>query len=115
VEIVGKKEKFWLGSYVSSQLTQIFSNRSFSTGPIEARFTFPLPPNATVQSFEAKLGGKFLSKHHPENPDKFIKSEIKTLDKAIENYDDAIAKGNTAALVEKSDTHNNNFTINLGL
>lgn len=67
---------------------------------IEAVYTFPLPSRAVVTGFVMEIGGRRLE------------GEVHEREEAFARYDDAIAKGHGAALVEQE--RPNVFTANVG-
>jgi Ca-activated chloride channel family protein len=68
------------------QLTQKYRNQSSEN--LEFNYTFPVPHDAQVHSFTMKMG------------DKVVRSEIMETEEAYEVYDETIAKGDSAAIVE---------------
>ncbi|EFA86791.1 hypothetical protein PPL_00596 [Heterostelium album PN500] len=73
---------------VTTVMTQQYKNDS--TTPVEAKYEMPLPPYAAVNKFVVTYDGKVLF------------AKIKERQAAAEKYDDAIASGNQAFLVEKN-------------
>ncbi len=61
--------------------------------PIEAIYTFPLPENSGVRDMEIVIG------------DRTIKAEVKKRAEARRTYEQARARGNTAALLEQERTN----------
>jgi hypothetical protein len=73
---------------VSANLVQTYtSNASIEA---EIRYIFPLPPDASVCSFKAVIDGK-----------RIIKGVVKEKAKAKAEYEQAVAQGKTAALLQQ--------------
>uniref|UniRef100_A0A672HYL5 von Willebrand factor A domain containing 5A n=1 Tax=Salarias fasciatus TaxID=181472 RepID=A0A672HYL5_SALFA len=70
--------------------------------PIEAVFVFPLPGDAAVCHFSAKMGQKE------------IVAEVKEKQEACEEYDDALSSGQQAFLLEESDQSPDIFSMSVG-
>ncbi|XP_028827981.1 von Willebrand factor A domain-containing protein 5A-like [Denticeps clupeoides] len=70
--------------------------------PIEAVFVFPLPGDAAVCHFGAKIG------------DAEVVAELQDKEKAREQYDDALSSGHQAFLLEESDKSPDVFRMNVG-
>ncbi|XP_029964287.1 von Willebrand factor A domain-containing protein 5A-like isoform X2 [Salarias fasciatus] len=70
--------------------------------PIEAVFVFPLPGDAAVCHFSAKMGQKE------------IVAEVKEKQEAREEYDDALSSGQQAFLLEESDQSPDIFSMSVG-
>ncbi|XP_078023396.1 von Willebrand factor A domain-containing protein 5A-like isoform X4 [Epinephelus lanceolatus] len=70
--------------------------------PIEALFVFPLPGDAAVCHFSAKIGQKE------------IVAEVKEKQKAREEYDDALSSGQQAFLLEESEQSPDIFSLSVG-
>uniref|UniRef100_A0A672HX90 von Willebrand factor A domain-containing protein 5A-like n=1 Tax=Salarias fasciatus TaxID=181472 RepID=A0A672HX90_SALFA len=70
--------------------------------PIEAVFVFPLPGDAAVCHFSAKMGQKE------------IVAEVKEKQEAREEYDDALSSGQQAFLLEESDQSPDVFSMSVG-
>ncbi|XP_049914707.1 von Willebrand factor A domain-containing protein 5A-like isoform X3 [Epinephelus moara] len=70
--------------------------------PIEAVFVFPLPGDAAVCHFSAKIGQKE------------IVAEVKEKQKAREEYDDALSSGQQAFLLEESEQSPDIFSLSVG-
>uniref|UniRef100_A0A672HY99 VIT domain-containing protein n=1 Tax=Salarias fasciatus TaxID=181472 RepID=A0A672HY99_SALFA len=70
--------------------------------PIEAVFVFPLPGDAAVCHFSAKMGQKE------------IVAEVKEKQEAREEYDDALSSGQQAFLLEESDQSPDIFSMRVG-
>jgi len=79
-------------------LRQVFSNRG--TAPVEALFSFPLPADASIYSFEAVVD------------DKFVAASLKEKQSAENRYEDTIASGGTAMVANV--TENDSFQLKLG-
>ena len=73
-------------SLAQVDLIQTFHNHTKES--VELSYLFPVPPKAQVTKFIAQIG------------DKTIQSEIEETEKAYEEYDKAIEKGDTAGIVE---------------
>uniref|UniRef100_UPI0037E89F93 von Willebrand factor A domain-containing protein 5A-like n=1 Tax=Semicossyphus pulcher TaxID=241346 RepID=UPI0037E89F93 len=70
--------------------------------PIEAVFVFPLPGDAAVCHFSAKIGQTV------------IEAEVKEKQKAREEYDDALSSGQQAFLLEESAQSPDIFSLSVG-
>ncbi|KAL3992049.1 elongation factor 1-alpha [Sarotherodon galilaeus] len=70
--------------------------------PLEAVFVFPLPGDAAVCHFSAKIGQTQ------------IVAEVKEKQKAREEYDDAVSSGQQAFLLEESDQSPDIFSLSVG-
>ncbi|XP_070761387.1 von Willebrand factor A domain-containing protein 5A-like [Enoplosus armatus] len=70
--------------------------------PLEAVFVFPLPGDAAVCHFSAKIGQTQ------------IVAEVKEKQKAREEYDDALSSGQQAFLLEESDQSPDVFSLSVG-
>ncbi|XP_035857256.1 von Willebrand factor A domain-containing protein 5A-like [Sander lucioperca] len=70
--------------------------------PLEAVFVFPLPGDAAVCHFSAKIGQTE------------IVAEVKEKQKAREEYDDALSSGQQAFLLEESDQSPDIFSLSVG-
>uniref|UniRef100_A0A3Q3JG54 VIT domain-containing protein n=1 Tax=Monopterus albus TaxID=43700 RepID=A0A3Q3JG54_MONAL len=70
--------------------------------PIEAVFVFPLPGDAAVCHFSAKIGQRQ------------IVAEVKEKQEAREQYDDALSSGQQAFLLEESDQSPDIFSLSVG-
>ncbi|KAF1393787.1 hypothetical protein PFLUV_G00019670 [Perca fluviatilis] len=70
--------------------------------PLEAVFVFPLPGDAAVCHFSAKIGQTE------------IVAEVKEKQKAREEYDDALSSGKQAFLLEESDQSPDIFSLSVG-
>ena len=75
------------GNVTRVEVTQTFTN-PFDKA-LEAVYVFPLPDEAAVDEMEIKIG------------DRIIKGDIKRREEAQEIYDNAIAAGKTAGLLEQ--------------
>jgi len=80
-------------------LTQRYTNSSTSS-PVEAKYSIPLPPYATVSNLIV------------EYKDQIIEAKIKETKKAQDQYNDTIANGGQSFLASKS--ADGMFTVNLG-
>lgn len=79
-------------------VTQRYVNREKK--PVEALYVFPLPEGAAVCGFEAVVG------------DRVIRGHVEERERAIETYDDALAAGHGAFLLEQE--RPNIFTASVG-
>ncbi|KAL7857684.1 hypothetical protein AOLI_G00177860 [Acnodon oligacanthus] len=70
--------------------------------PLEAVFVFPMPAEAALCHFSAKIA------------DKEIVAKVQEKEKAREEYDDAIASGDQAFLLEESDESEDVFRLSVG-
>ncbi|KAK2846960.1 hypothetical protein Q5P01_009959 [Channa striata] len=70
--------------------------------PLEAVFVFPLPGDAAVCHFSAKIGQTE------------IVAEVKEKQQAREEYDDALSSGQQAFLLEESDQSPDIFSLSVG-
>ncbi|XP_046891558.1 von Willebrand factor A domain-containing protein 5A-like isoform X2 [Hypomesus transpacificus] len=70
--------------------------------PLEAIFVFPLPAEAAVCHFSAKIGETEVVAHVQEKK------------KAREEYDDALSSGQQAFLLEESEQSSDVFQLNVG-
>ncbi|KAK7882529.1 hypothetical protein WMY93_028703 [Mugilogobius chulae] len=70
--------------------------------PIEAVFVFPMPSEASVYHFSAKVG------------ETLIVAEVKEKKQAREEYDDALSSGQQAFLLEESDQSPDIFSMSVG-
>lgn len=70
--------------------------------PLEAVFVFPLPGDAAVCHFSAKIGQKE------------IVAEVKEKQEAREEYDDALSSGQQAFLLEESEQSPDIFSLSVG-
>ncbi|KAM9359162.1 von Willebrand factor A domain-containing protein 5A-like [Symphorus nematophorus] len=70
--------------------------------PLEAGFIFPLPGDAAVCHFSAKIGQKE------------IVAEVKEKQEAREEYDDALSSGQQAFLLEESEQSPDIFSLSVG-
>ncbi|KAF2074845.1 hypothetical protein CYY_003833 [Polysphondylium violaceum] len=105
---VGSSEAFKLDSFAidaemtdtcsTSVLTQKYSNSSKS--PVEAKYSIPIPPYASVSSFVV------------EYQDQVLKAKIKENQKAQNQYNDTIASGGQSFLASLAS--NGMFTVHLG-
>ncbi len=86
------------GAHARLVLRQRYKNREVN--PIEAVYTFPIPSDATLVGFAMECEGRRLE------------AEVKEREEAFATYDDAIAKGHGAALLEQE--RPNVFTASVG-
>ncbi|XP_031716845.1 von Willebrand factor A domain-containing protein 5A-like [Anarrhichthys ocellatus] len=70
--------------------------------PLEAVFVFPLPGDAAVCHFSAKIGQTH------------IVAEVKEKQEAREEYDDALSSGQQAFLLEESEQSPDIFSLSVG-
>jgi hypothetical protein len=83
-------------------LTQTFTNPSKSKGIKEIRYTFPLYDGVSVVDFICRVG------------DRTIIGEVKEKEKARAMYNEAVAKGETAGLLEQLPESSDVFTTTIG-
>src|SRR5262245_15468470 len=74
--------------------------RNKESKPIEAIYTFPLPSDAAIVGFAMECEGRRLKGH------------VKERDEAFQAYDDAVARGHGAALLDQE--RRNVFTASVG-
>lgn len=86
------------GAHARVVLRQRYKNRE--TKSIEAVYTFPVPSDATLVGFAMECAGRR------------IEAEVMERDAAFTKYDDAIAKGHGAALLDQE--RPNVFTASVG-
>ncbi len=86
------------GMFAQVTCQQEFENRSHV--PVEAVYVFPLPEEASVVGCEMTIG------------DKRITAELKEREQARKEYEDAVAAGHHASLLEQK--RENIFRINVG-
>ncbi|KAK9952819.1 hypothetical protein ABG768_018625 [Culter alburnus] len=70
--------------------------------PLEALFVFPLPADAAVCHFSAKIG------------EQEIVAEVQDKQSARDQYDDAVSSGQQAFLLEESDASSDVFKLSVG-
>jgi Ca-activated chloride channel family protein len=75
-----------VGTRAKVCIAQTFTNHG--KGNIEASYTFPVPPKAMVKEFTLALG------------DKQVTSTFEETEKAYDEYDKVIKKGDTAGIIE---------------
>ncbi|XP_061574903.1 von Willebrand factor A domain-containing protein 5A-like [Cololabis saira] len=80
--------------------TLIYENKEDK--PLEAVFVFPLPADAAVCHFSAKVGQTH------------VVAEVKEKQQAREEYDDALSSGQQAFLLEESDQSPDIFRLSVG-
>ncbi|XP_061574894.1 von Willebrand factor A domain-containing protein 5A-like isoform X2 [Cololabis saira] len=80
--------------------TLIYENKEDK--PLEAVFVFPLPADAAVCHFSAKVGQTH------------VVAEVKEKQQAREEYDDALSSGQQAFLLEESDQSPDIFSLSVG-
>eukprot|EP00727_Mastigamoeba_balamuthi_P001039 m51a1_g10932 hypothetical protein (841) ;mRNA; f:140423-143884 len=85
---------------VEVTVRQRFHNRESS--PLEASFEFILEDGATVTRFAAHVG------------DKVIEATLKEKEQARDTYDNALASGSGAYMLERSDEHKDAFKVSVG-
>jgi hypothetical protein len=83
-------------------LIQTFTNPSQTKGIKEIRYTFPLYDGVSVVGFTCHVG------------DRTIVGEVKEKEKAREVYKEAVAKGQTAGLLEQLPEASDVFTTTIG-
>jgi hypothetical protein len=91
-----------LSSTSRTTLTQTFVNPSESRGIKELRFTFPLYDGVSVVGFRCHVG------------ERLIIGEVKEKEKAKAVYQEAIARGETAGLLEQLPDASDVFTTTIG-
>ncbi|RQD77389.1 MAG: VWA domain-containing protein, partial [Candidatus Syntrophonatronum acetioxidans] len=94
VKITGKV----CGFHGEIQISQVYYNDTSSS--LEAVYTFPLPDQAIITDFTARMG------------DRKITAEVWEREKAFEIYDKAVRKGDTSFLLEEF--RPNIFQVSLG-
>ncbi|KAJ5183359.1 hypothetical protein N7492_000975 [Penicillium capsulatum] len=90
-----------LSSASRTTLTQTFVNPSDSILD-EVSYKFPLYDGVSVVGFKCRVGSRLL------------RSEVKSKEQANTDYETAVAKDESAAVMDHSDTENDVFTIRLG-
>ncbi|KAL3888742.1 hypothetical protein ACJMK2_001102 [Sinanodonta woodiana] len=88
------------GFVADVQSSSLYVNTEES--PIEAIFTFPLDDQSAVYKFEADIDGRHLT------------AECHEKEKAKEIYDDAMASGHTAMLLQEDESAGDIFRCKLG-
>uniref|UniRef100_A0A3P9C9M5 VIT domain-containing protein n=1 Tax=Maylandia zebra TaxID=106582 RepID=A0A3P9C9M5_9CICH len=83
-------------------VVSILNYKNKEDKPLEAVFVFPLPGDAAVCHFSAKIGQTQ------------IVAEVKEKQKAREEYDDALSSGQQAFLLEESDQSPDIFSLSVG-
>lgn len=83
-------------------LQQTFINPSTARGIKEVRYAFPLYDGVSVVGFSCQVG------------DRLIVGEVKERDRAKEVYNDAVARGETAGLLEQLPDASDVFTTAIG-
>eukprot|EP01114_Cavostelium_apophysatum_P014046 TRINITY_DN3539_c0_g1_i1.p1 TRINITY_DN3539_c0_g1~~TRINITY_DN3539_c0_g1_i1.p1 ORF type:complete len:886 (+),score=216.32 TRINITY_DN3539_c0_g1_i1:162-2819(+) len=86
----------------TAQVSVIQTYQNIESNPIEASYEFPLAKNITISSFTAIIEGKR------------IEGVCKEKEKAKDTYDDAIASGHGAYLMEESKDEPDFFTVSVG-
>ena len=89
------------GAFATVDLDLIYLNPSHSS-TLEACYEFPLEKTTLLSKLTAEINGKT------------IEAEVRGKEKAKENYDDAMASGHAAILVEREDEKKEALTIRLG-
>ncbi|XP_067362509.1 von Willebrand factor A domain-containing protein 5A-like isoform X3 [Channa argus] len=90
---------------VRDHVATVVSNLNYENKedkPLEAVFVFPLPGDAAVCHFSAKIGQTE------------IVAEVKEKQQAREEYDDALSSGQQAFLLEESDQSPDIFSLSVG-
>lgn len=72
------------------------------TSPIEVEYTFPLLEGQVVRSLEIELTSGHV-----------VKAKVEEIEKAREKYDDTIASGNTALMMQNSGS-NTQYVLSIG-
>jgi len=86
------------GAHARACVRQTFVNEEAQ--PVEAVYTFPLPSDAVLVAFSMRCGGRALS------------GAVREREEAFRAYDEALAQGHGAALVEQERA--NVFTVQVG-
>ena len=73
-----------------------------SDAPLECTYTFPLEKTTLLAKFEAIIDGKVVF------------TKVTEKEKAKEQYDDAVASGNTAVLAERPKKKEETMMVKLG-
>ncbi|AGC42103.1 von Willebrand factor type A domain-containing protein [Myxococcus stipitatus DSM 14675] len=94
VEVTGEL----LGGHARVRVRQRYRNNE--TTPVEAIYTFPLPSDATLSAFTMTCAGRR------------IEGIVKEREEAFQTYDDALAAGHGAALLDQE--RSNVFTAQVG-
>eukprot|EP00727_Mastigamoeba_balamuthi_P009895 m51a1_g5528 hypothetical protein (806) ;mRNA; f:439156-442501 len=89
-----------LGFCAEVTLRQRFENTE--SDPIEATYEFVLEDNAAVSNFSATIDGRT------------VEAKIKEKEAARDTYDDSIASGGGAYLLEQSSERRNQFSVSVG-
>jgi len=87
-----------VGMFAQVTCEQEFENKN--DVPVEAVYVFPMPEDASIAGCEMVIG------------DKRIEAELKEKEQAKQEYDDAVAAGHYAGLLEQK--RDNIFRINVG-
>lgn len=99
--IVGVNTHVELVDYCA-QVRQTQRFRNNEDAPLEATFEFELPKGCAVSSFSADIGDRHLT------------GTVKEKQRAEDDYDDALAAGHSAAMMETKDEDSNTFCVQLG-
>jgi len=99
--IVGINCRIELVDYCA-QVTQIQRYKNNEETALEATYEFELPKGCAVSSFNADIGSRHLT------------GKIENKQKAEDKYDDALAAGHSAALLEQKEEDPNTFFLQLG-
>ncbi|KAH7130346.1 von Willebrand factor type A domain-containing protein [Dendryphion nanum] len=91
-----------LSTAARTVLTQTFLNRSETSGIKEARYTFPLYDGVSVVGFTCRIG------------DRTIVGEVKEREKARTVFNEAVAQGQSAGLLEQLPDAADVFTTTIG-
>ncbi|QSQ11246.1 VIT domain-containing protein [Myxococcus landrumensis] len=94
VEVTGEL----LGGHARVRVRQRYRNNE--TSPVEAIYTFPLPSDATLSAFTMTCAGRR------------VEGIVKEREEAFQTYDDALAAGHGAALLDQE--RSNVFTAQVG-
>ena len=73
-----------------------------SDSPIECTFEFPLEKTSVISKLVAQID------------DRVLEAKVKAKEDAKEQYDDAIAAGNTAVFAERDKKNDESITLTLG-
>jgi hypothetical protein len=85
---------------VNLTLSQLYTNEEI--GDIEAVYIFPMHPKASIIGLQI------------ETDDKTINADLQEREKARDTYDDAIASGHSAFLLERSSQSKDVYSMNVG-
>ena len=78
-----------LGATATTHVELTYVN-SIADSPLECTYTLPVDKNTVVSKFEVMID------------DRTVNTKVTEKEKAKENYEDAVARGNAAVVAEKS-------------